>query len=115
MSDQSSQEQPEKKPEAVAVPPTSDILNPHLIDLSKITDNKEREHAKEILSKWADDVFKDVHATFTKHGVEAFQICFIHRGSKTPIAHSSGSSYLGAKLAVTARNEFRAKIMEETE
>lgn len=112
MSDQSPLEQSEQKNEAS---PTPDILQPHLIDLSKITDKTERERQKEILSQWVDTISKDIHAAFSKHGVEVFQICFVHKGSRTPISHTSGSAYVGAKLAVTARNEFRSKIMEETE
>lgn len=115
MSDQSSQQQPEQKTEVQATPPPLVSFPPHLLDLSKITDNAERERGKEIITQWVDAVIKEVHQTFAKHGVETFQICFVHKGSKTPVSHSTGSSYTGAKLAATARNEFKARLDQELE
>lgn len=92
---------------------TKNDLPPWQIDLSKITDENERNIAQETIDQWIQNLQKDVSDLFTKNGLRVYQISFLHEGTKTPILLSKGSNFLCCRLAAYGHKALKDQVDKE--
>lgn len=87
--------------------------NPSTLNWGNIKDPELQAKAEQKVEAWLGDLQKEIAELLKKNGIRAYQMSFMHEGTRTPMLCVSGSTYGAAKLAVAAARTLRDQIEKD--
>ena len=65
------------------------------------------------MTKWTEDLKKDLSDLLAKNGVTVFELGFVHPGTKGTMLIANGGVFETAKVAVAVTRELRGRVAEQ--
>ena len=90
-----------------------DNLRPWEINFKDIKDADQKKAVEIIVSKWTEQLKKDLDRVLTENGITVYELGFVHPGSKGTMLISNGPLFDTAKVSVAITRELRGRVAEQ--
>lgn len=104
---------PSKTETPMQTAPALESLHPSEIKIRAYTTPEARKIAEDKIEAWYSQIAEDVRLVLRNHGVDAYELCFLQKGSKALLLTHSDELFVAAKLAAAASRSLKKQINEE--